>query len=387
MKVGTDNFFGERLTQAREVMGLTQSALAEQIGVKKQAISGYEKNNPVSNQNKGISPNPDVFFKITTFFELPARFFTTPYIPNLVSKPFNRQQKSLSMKSRSKVDHLAYWVCEIFYTLRNYVRLPQQNIPLTPEDEVSVLDENLIKAKASFLRELWGLGDEGFSFLINFAEKNGIVVSEIDFGNEKIDGFFVKSDNNFFIFLNASIKSQSRKVSTLAHELGHICLHSNVSNSSRDEFDDVIENQAWAFARHFLLPDERFFSDIYSKKLINLQRLVELKPKWKSSIKIMIEKLWHFKIIDASLRSILYINYNRRGFSKEEPYESFCKVGSPSMLKEIFSSLEKADIQLVEKVIAESGFSAKYFREYFNIDSVYFEKSKIDHQPKIHSLF
>ena len=77
MKIGTSNFYGERLTQAREVMGITQAALAEHIGVKKQAVSAYEMNTPDLGENKGFSPSKDVAIKISDFFNLPVNFFTT----------------------------------------------------------------------------------------------------------------------------------------------------------------------------------------------------------------------------------------------------------------------------------------------------------------------
>ena len=42
MSVGTPNFVGERLKEAREARGLTGVALADLVGVKRASISQYE---------------------------------------------------------------------------------------------------------------------------------------------------------------------------------------------------------------------------------------------------------------------------------------------------------------------------------------------------------
>ena len=73
MRLGTPQFIGERLREAREARGMTQITLGELLGITNRAISQYEK---------GLaSPHPEVMKNIPDKLNLPAQFFFTPLPP------------------------------------------------------------------------------------------------------------------------------------------------------------------------------------------------------------------------------------------------------------------------------------------------------------------
>jgi len=50
--------------------------------------------------------------------------------------------------------------------------------------------------------------------------------------------------------------------------------------------------------------------------------LYSLKPKWKVSIGVMIKRLENLDIISEDEAKRLWINYNRRGWRREEPLDN-----------------------------------------------------------------
>jgi transcriptional regulator with XRE-family HTH domain len=73
MRPGSPGFVGQRLREAREARELTAVALADLIGVTRQAVSQYE--------NGLQTPAPEVMRRITEVVRLPYHFFLAPPSP------------------------------------------------------------------------------------------------------------------------------------------------------------------------------------------------------------------------------------------------------------------------------------------------------------------
>ena len=69
MSVGTPNFVGERLKEAREARGLTGDALGDVVGVGRASISQYETGK--------VSPQFDVLSKLASVLKMPVPFFSS----------------------------------------------------------------------------------------------------------------------------------------------------------------------------------------------------------------------------------------------------------------------------------------------------------------------
>ena len=121
-----------------------------------------------------------------------------------------------------------------------------------------------------------------------------------------------------YIVLGTDTPSPFRTRFNVCHELGHLILHRDVTPQ---QFSDqlqfkLIEAQADRFAAAFLTPASTFSTDIVDPSL-ELFRV--LKPRWRTSIKMMVHRAQELNIIDREEARRFYINYNRRGWNRKEP--------------------------------------------------------------------
>lgn len=95
---------------------------------------------------------------------------------------------------------------------------------------------------------------------VAIARHLGIEVAFVSFpNNPNVAGFYDPSDNRIYVNANEPPK---RQTFTIAHELGHACLHKEWAASNEYEVlmrdagskGDPIEQEANAFAAHLLVP-------------------------------------------------------------------------------------------------------------------------------------
>lgn len=129
--------------------------------------------------------------------------------------------------------------------------------------------------------------------IIKIAEMCGSNVLSYDLG-EEVSGLLVVENNKGTIGYN-SMNSKVRQRFTIAHELGHLILHVNAQNNSKEIFVDkdfIVkfrsekqytpkearqEREANAFAAAILMPKEFIMSEVRSPKYngLNETRLIE----------------------------------------------------------------------------------------------------------------
>ena len=68
-----------------------------------------------------------------------------------------------------------------------------------------------------------------------------------------------------YVLLNSDKECAVRSRLDLAHELGHICIHQAIPESTlnKQEFFTLIERQAFRFGSAFLLPEKAFLDDVF----------------------------------------------------------------------------------------------------------------------------
>ena len=109
---------------------------------------------------------------------------------------------------------------------------------------------------ARLVRELWMVPKGPIDKMIGLLESNGGVVIPCDFGTDLLDAMSQRIDGMpilFFVNVNAPA---DRLRHTLAHELGHMVLHT-ITVKSDEEMED---READAFAGAFLLPADEIFA-------------------------------------------------------------------------------------------------------------------------------
>ncbi|WP_151841224.1 ImmA/IrrE family metallo-endopeptidase, partial [Mycobacterium tuberculosis] len=144
--------------------------------------------------------------------------------------------------------------------------------------------------------------------LTRWMEAAGCLVFEEDFATQRIDGLSQWVDDYPVMLINANA-APDRKRLTLAHELGHLVLHS--TNPTEN-----METEATAFAAEFLMPESEIRPEL---RRLDLGKLLELKREWGVSMQALLERAYRMGLVSAEARTKLYKAMNARGWKTKEP--------------------------------------------------------------------
>lgn len=384
MKRGTPGFVGARLKEAREARGLSATALAEILGVSRQAVSQYE--------NEQQSPRPEIMARIEQVLNLPPSFFSRP-VPQ--KKPetrriFYRSMNSATKLARVRVERRYEWLTEIAEYLQDYVSFPPVRFPRfdVPRDPRELAWED-VEDLAAKTREFWGLGEGPISNVVWLLENKGAVVARGMVEADELDAFSewhewqVKTGTPY-VFLGADKESGPRSRYDAAHELGHLVLHRSIDPKhieNRTTFK-VIENQAHRFAGAFLLPALAFSNDF---SVANLDAFRALKSKWKVSVAMMVHRSQDLGLVDKEQARRLWINRTRRGWRLKEPLDDRLPIERPRMLRRAFSLLVDEGIQSRAEIRAALPYALGDIAELAGLPPYFLEEEPVPISLKAYS--
>lgn len=184
---------------------------------------------------------------------------------------------------------------------------------------------------AQHLRRTWMVPSGPLKSLTGLCERAGILVVQCDFP-EKVDGVAMRlRDVPPLIFLNRNAPPDRMRHS-LAHELGHLIMHSVPT--------DGMENEADAFAGELLAPMVELRSDLIGGR-ITLDRLVRLKKFWRVSVASIIYRASKHGLLSANQSSYLWRQISAKGWKKKEPDETQFDYESSQLFTHILSLHEK----------------------------------------------
>jgi Zn-dependent peptidase ImmA (M78 family)/DNA-binding XRE family transcriptional regulator len=325
MRPGTPGFSGARLREAREARGLSVVSLAEVAGVSSQAIYQYEKDSS--------SPGPEVLGKIAAGTNLPEAFFLQPERSDAETTVFYRSLTSATKTARRRADGRLRWVQDLVAYIEQYVALPEVNVPTLdlPDDPRLVSDAD-IEQVAEELRRYWRLGEGPIANMVLLLENQGVVVARGPLGAEALDGASMHDGDRPLVFIGTDKGTPVRWRFDAAHELGHVLLHHKVAQEhfQHPELHRRIEQQAHRFASSFLLPLAPFGEDLFAA---NLDVFRSLKPKWKTSIAMMIMQAKYGGYINEDMERKLWITLSRRKWRTSEPLDDTMEPEVPRLLR------------------------------------------------------
>lgn len=343
MKQGTPGFVGARLREAREARGLTATALAEVLGVSRQAISQYE--------NEMQSPRPEVMSQVERALNMPPTFFSRPAQQRPETrKIFYRSMSSATKMARVRVQRRYDWLTEITNYLQEYISFPPVRFPNfdVPEDPREFAWED-IEDLAAKTREFWGLGEGPISNVVWLLENNGGIVARGMVESDELDAFsewpeWQAATGTPYMYLGADKESGPRSRYDAAHELAHLVLHRHVSlkHIENKSIFKVLEKQAHRFAGAFLLPALAFSNEF---SVASLDSLKALKLKWKVSVAMMIYRSIDLDLVGEEQARRLWINRTRRGWRYREPLDDRIAIEQPRLLRRAFSMLVDHGVQ------------------------------------------
>ena len=324
----------EALATARRAKGLSQIELAAAAGTNQEAVSRYERDQRV--------PSPGALARLAQALGV------TPSFLESAGKTRGAWAIDAHLRRRAtaKASVWKQWEARL-NMLRHHARYLYEEIDIRTEQRVPIFDPVFPEPEdaARMTRMQWRMPIGAVRSLTGWLEAAGCLIAEQDFGTERVDGLSQWVDDHPILLINAAIPTDRKRL-TLAHELGHLALHTH------DVTDDV-ERDANRFAAEFLMPAEVIRSQLRN---LTLGRLLDLKRIWGVSIQALIERAYQLDMMESEHRTRLYKQLSARGWRKQEPGSSELAAEIPNLGLQIGSALVERGLDAQE--IAEmTGFS------------------------------
>lgn len=187
---------------------------------------------------------------------------------------------------------------------------------------------------------------EPLPYLILAIERLGVRVLGLPWSADTVDAFCAWAEDVPTIALSANVPGDRRRW-TVAHELGHLVLH------TLDERGRDIEQQADAFAAELLTPLDalRLQMPVHP----TLRVLTMLKSQWGVSVKSLVRRARELGAVDDERATSLYRQISARGWNKAEP--GYVPVEKPRALRKMLEvALPRVD---GESLAREIGWSVE----------------------------
>lgn len=361
MSGSTPGFVGQRLVEARRARGLSATDLAGVVGVSVQSVSKYE--------NGHQTPKLELFHAMARALNIPRDYFLRPIQPADERPVFWRGKLSAPPVKRERAAVRLEWMKDVVDYVGSYFDFPALNLPQIKVPDLEDIDTDFLRSIAAETRQHWGIRPGPMPDAIEKLEANGILVSRIHIGAEKLDAFSQWSDRFElpFIVLSRDKASACRQRFDALHELGHIILHKNVSHKKLNDRASyaLLERQADQFAGFMLLPEREFSEELYSA---SLDGFLALKERWGASVGAMIMRCRGMDILSEDGARTMWINYNRRGWRNGEPLDGKMEKEAPYMLRRSFEKLLEAKVQSVSDILTALPFPAADLEELADLE-------------------
>ena len=299
----------EMLALAREAKGFTQKDLADQIGCRQSRLSKIESGEMMVNEND-LSSFVRVLGQVRDFFFQPGTA-----MPATVS--FYRKKQSLPLKMLRQCNaQMNVQRLQIEGQI-GQVRLGNRERPYLPPKK-----NGGAKAVAQKLRQEWGINRGPIQHLTKLVEETGCVIVDYSFPSAKLDGLCIRSEYKPpIIFLNKDLPKSRRRLS-LAHELGHLVMHTGPH--------ETVEDEAWEFAGEFLMPVAEIEQQLDG---LNLDKLGQLKKEWGVSMQAILYRAKKLGKISESYYRFLWMQIGKCGYRINEPFEDVIPEEKPTELE------------------------------------------------------
>lgn len=342
------DFIGSHLAEIRRFREKSQIDLAAEIGVSREMIRQYE-----SGQKH---PSREVLLRIAGVLQMPMTYFTEHLweIPGHETPVFFRRQKKTPAPVRDGLMVYHRWLENIFAFLETYIQFPEfpglwTVCEADPRDAVEPDD---IEDYANHTRLRWNLGLGPISNVMLLLEKYGVIIGSSPTHHQTIDACSRRKGPRGLILLTLS-KTAVRHRFDVAHELGHLVLHHQVT------YDDLLadpggfdrwEKEANRFASAFLMPQESFVREFSST---NPQSLIRLKSRWKVSMQALVERAFSLQLIDDTDRQRFHQTMRQKGWNFREPLDDEIPSEVPTMLAKAVNLLFRQGILSKEDLLRQ----------------------------------
>jgi Zn-dependent peptidase ImmA (M78 family)/transcriptional regulator with XRE-family HTH domain len=317
-----EKFNHHMMILARDSRGLTQSELAARLSVMQGTLSKYETDFQ--------EPPPLFVSELSDVLGYPKSFFFEGGRPCGLPPFHYRRRKKLSAKALGRiVAEMNIRRMHLAKLLVSFERKANAFIPEIDPHEYRGRGKTTLSIEdvARSVRGMWMLPSGPIPNMVELIEGSGGIIIPCDFGTDLIDALSQRIEGlpvMFFVNVNAPA---DRVRHTLAHELGHMLLHTVTVKS-----DEEMEDEADAFAGAFLLPADEIRPQL---RRFDLRQLANLKRYWKVSMAALAVRADRLKLITPYQKKMFWIEMGNLGYRKWEPNEPAKE--HPKLLRQMIS--------------------------------------------------
>ena len=322
---------GELIVLAREYRGKTAAELAEELGVHKSLISKIE--------NSWRPASDELLANLSRVLNLPVSFFTRPervYPSNLhwrkrvtAGPRYVRAAEAEMNVHRLAIERM----------------LKSVDVHAKPLPAMDVEEHGSPRIVAKTVRQLWNVPRGPINELFALIEKSGIIIVPCDF-ESGIDGRSMYTKDRLpIIFVDRNSPTDRQRL-TVAHELGHLIMHTNFPVSEERD----VEKEAMAFASELLMPQDQLRPQL--ERPIRMDVLADLKRYWRVSMAAILYRAKEEKLITPTNLKRMWMEFSRLGLKKREPLELDPPAESPILIKWLVEAHQQ-ELDMTLEAIAE----------------------------------
>ncbi len=293
----------QMLTLLRESRGYSGAQLAKLAGIPQPTLSKMEN---------GLATVDDVRLQqLADALDYPVEAFSwTDSIFGFGSAAFyHRKQQALPQTTLRKIQAQVNLTRMRLNKLLRAIEIDTQYV--VPSLDVEEYGSPSEVARA--VRALWRMPMGPVRDVATALELAGIIVVRSNLESPKIAAISLDNVGSYpaLIIMNTGLPADRERF-TLAHELGHLVMHSVLVTT------DEAEREADAFAAEFLMPAAEIRTEL---KGITLARAAQLKVVWRVAISALVRRARDLGVIDDSRYKSLMVSMSQKGWRKAEPVE------------------------------------------------------------------
>lgn len=305
---------GQRIRRLRHVAGLGQADFAKMVGIASGSVSKLE--------NGRMPLSQELLSSVAASLRCTPEFLSMPLELAPTTRPWLRAYADAPKRS---VDQM---VDECTTAMEAIVGLELKTMPdVMPLFTGELMDQAAIEDFAVDVRVAAGLGEnEVVGNSVRAAERLGCIVLPTPDELGRHLGISVRVDDRTAMIClgrwtaDGTPVPGDRQRFTVAHEIGHLALHSAVSAPVTAGEAGLIEKQAHAFAGAFLAPGDAMLDNLAALGgRVTLQTLARIKQRWGISIKALVARFQNLGVIDADHARSLFKQISARGWNRNEP--------------------------------------------------------------------
>jgi Zn-dependent peptidase ImmA (M78 family)/transcriptional regulator with XRE-family HTH domain len=301
-------FDPQRLEIARKCNGLRRSELAAQVDVSPSAITQLESGH--------TKPSAATLSRLSLALGFPPDFFLNDGRRPAAKdhgRAFFRSLRATRQIDRDRAAARAFLVSELVQVMERYVRLPRVNLPgdlhLDPERS----SREGIEERALALRRFWNVPDGPIANVVRLLELNGVVVTHCIVDCPEVSSFSRVFGDRPVVVLKEERDDVARLRSDAAHELGHLVLHEEPEAGNQ-----IVENQAQAFAGSFLMPRDQIAASL--PRSFDIERYHALKKTWGVSMQFLLYRAKELGRMSESTYRRAMMAFSKHRWRINEPF-------------------------------------------------------------------